>query len=564
MSAEAFEEKDRLLGRYRLMQRLARGGMAELFLAKATGIESFEKIVVLKRILPHLADDEEFIRMFLREAKLAATLNHPNIVSVHDIGSVDGEYFFTMEYLHGENLRHIIARATEDGGKLPLEHALTIALGMAAGLDHAHRQVGFDGRPLGIVHRDVSPSNVIITDSGTVKVVDFGIATAAALTRASRHSTLKGKAGYMSPEQCRGARSDRRSDIFAIGLVLQELLVGHGAFEGVAELNILQKIASGKIPSIRDAWPQCPGPLADVLARALQRDPAKRFQTAGELHDSLEDFAHEHRVRVSTAALGRFLRDTFGDRPYPWLDGVAPDPLPERPSLSLSPTPMANDARQAALGPLFDPAALPDEPGTAPQLPANGQSSPDTRRVARATAPALDPPQPTTAVALQPATGMEGPSARPGFRIGWPVGAALASAAALGVAWFALSGSDTQEAEPAASRRSAPPNPTAVIAPAPPDPNGEPTQERTVGTEETQPIPTPAPGDEPVPERAAQPQAEPEAEEPDGPPAVGARNEADEAFPRKAERSRRPRRPRPKSPASSTRAKVDPNGLLPY
>jgi serine/threonine protein kinase len=313
------------IGRYELLKRLATGGMAELFLAKASGIEGFEKVLVLKRILPHLATDSEFVRMFLTEARLAATLDHANIVHVHDIGKEEDEYFFTMEYVHGEDLRRVIRRANELHKPIAIEHALTIITAVAAGLHHAHEQIGFDGRPLGIIHRDVSPSNIIVTYGGGVKVLDFGIAKAGARTNVSRLSTLKGKATYMSPEQCRGAKLDRRSDIFAIAVLLQELLTMKPVYGDKNELMIMHKVASGSVPPIREAWLQCPVQLQNILARALQREPQDRYSTALEFQLDIEAFAHEHRLRLSMAALGQYLEELFGSKPYPWIDRV-PEP----------------------------------------------------------------------------------------------------------------------------------------------------------------------------------------------------------------------------------------------
>ena len=194
--------------------------MAEIYLAKARGIEGFEKLVVLKRILPQHADSEDFIRMFLDEARLAATLHHPNIAQTYDIGTEGGSYFFTMEYVHGEDMRNILKTCARTRKGLPLDHSITMVLGTAAGLHHAHEKLASDGSPLNIVHRDVSPSNVLVTYDGAVKVVDFGIAKAATHRAESRVGSLKGKIAYMSPEQCRGEKLDRRSDVFAIGILL--------------------------------------------------------------------------------------------------------------------------------------------------------------------------------------------------------------------------------------------------------------------------------------------------------------------------------------------------------
>ena len=189
------------IGRYELIRPLAVGGMAEIFLARATGIEGFEKLVVIKRILPHLAGSDEFVSMFLDEARLAASLHHANVAQVYDIGNDDGSYFFAMEYIEGKDVRHIRKQLHRTGGRLPLEHTIGIVLAVAAGLHAAHDKRGRDGRPLNIVHRDVSPSNIIVTFDGGVKLIDFGIAKAAQRQTHTRTGVLKGKSAYMSPEQ---------------------------------------------------------------------------------------------------------------------------------------------------------------------------------------------------------------------------------------------------------------------------------------------------------------------------------------------------------------------------
>lgn len=308
------------LGRYTLLGKLARGGMAELFLAKSEGIEGFEKIVVLKRILPSFAEDEEFIELFISEARLAAQLDHANIVHVHDIGRDGTNFFFTMEYLHGHDVRHLLNEARRRDHRLPLKFVLAIVAGAAAGLHHAHQQVDFSGQPLGIVHRDVSPSNIIITYSGHVKMVDFGIAKAAALSRASRASSLKGKVAYMSPEQCKGETVDCRSDVFALGLVMQELLTNRPVFGELDHIQALHAVAAGEVAPIEELWPECPPDLSTILRRALEPNPQQRYRSATELQRDLERFAHEHRLMLSSAELGEFLEAVFGTKRFPWLD----------------------------------------------------------------------------------------------------------------------------------------------------------------------------------------------------------------------------------------------------
>ncbi|HEY0987123.1 MAG TPA: serine/threonine-protein kinase, partial [Kofleriaceae bacterium] len=198
------------LGKYEVIRQIAVGGMAELYLARTVGIEGFEKLVCVKRILPLFADDPNFVNMFLNEARLAATLHHPNVAQIYDIGQEAGDFFFSMEYVHGEDLGRLVATGRENGVPISLDCALTLAAGLCAGLHHAHEKASADGKPLGVVHRDVSPTNVLVSYDGAVKLVDFGIARAIGEPMASGNG-MKGKIAYMSPEQCRGKASlDRR------------------------------------------------------------------------------------------------------------------------------------------------------------------------------------------------------------------------------------------------------------------------------------------------------------------------------------------------------------------
>jgi serine/threonine protein kinase len=298
------------LGRYELRRMLAVGGMAELHLARATGIEGFQKLVVLKRILPHLADDPEFVRLFLDEARLAATLHHPNVVEVFDIGSHEGSYFFTMEYVRGQDLGSVITAARKRGEGLLLENALAIVIGVAEGLHHAHEMRDAAGQPLGVVHRDVSPSNVMLTYAGAVKLCDFGIAKAVA-RQARTDGNIKGKVSYLSPEQCRGEALDRRSDVFALGVVLYELTVGKRLFRGPTELDIMKQITERPIAAPTSLSAEYPLALEEIVMRALERDPAKRYATAQELQLALEEFARDERLLISSTLLATWMTELF-------------------------------------------------------------------------------------------------------------------------------------------------------------------------------------------------------------------------------------------------------------
>ena len=302
------------VGRYELLRHLATGGMAELFLARAVGIADFEKLLVLKRILPQHAADALFIRMFLDEARLAATLHHSSIVQVFEVGRAEGTYFFTMEFVHGRDLRQVFQRSA---GTVPLEHALGIVIEVAAGLHHAHEKRGSDGMPLGIVHRDVSPSNLLVGFDGAVKLGDFGIARAT-LAKQADAGTAAGKAPYMSPEQVLELPLDRRTDIFSLGVILHELLTGKRLFRG-SDAEVMERIAQEEIAppsSLADVPPE----LDQVAARALARDRAARYATADELRADLEACARGRGLYFSRAALSSWMADLFADEVEGWIE----------------------------------------------------------------------------------------------------------------------------------------------------------------------------------------------------------------------------------------------------
>ncbi len=306
------------IGPYEVLSKLAVGGMAELLLARRIGIEGFQKLVVLKRILPQYAGSPEFVEMFLAEARLAATLEHPNIVQVFDIGKSGGDYYFAMAYLHGKDLLAILRELSRRGRALPFEHAIAIAIGVAAGLHHAHEQHGFDGQPLAIVHRDVSPANAIVTFDGGVKLVDFGIAKAAAQANITRVGVRKGKAAYMSPEQCRGDVLDRRTDVWSLGVVLYEMLTMARLFRADNDLAVMHRITAVELAPPSRVVPEIPAVLDAIVMRCLQRDPATRYATADALHRDLEGCAHALGLRPSSVRLGEFVRELFGSPPPPW------------------------------------------------------------------------------------------------------------------------------------------------------------------------------------------------------------------------------------------------------
>ncbi len=307
------------VGRYEVIAHLATGGMAQIYLARQTGLGSFERHVVLKTILRERATDQRFVTMFLDEAKLAATLNHQNVAQVYEVDQADGAYFMAMEYVHGENARAILETTLRRGWTIPLELAVMIISGAAAGLHHAHERRGKNGAPLNIVHRDVSPANIMVGYDGSVKVLDFGIAKAEERATKTVGGTIKGKYGYMSPEQCKGKPIDRRSDIFALGIVLYELTTLRRAFKGNDDFETMKRIVSGDvvIPSV--AVPGYPRELEAIVLTALANDPNARFQTGQELIEALDAFTVRAKLTGSNTAMGRFMTQLFGSKKEPWV-----------------------------------------------------------------------------------------------------------------------------------------------------------------------------------------------------------------------------------------------------
>lgn len=298
------------LGRYEIVRRLAVGGMAEIFLARAVGLDGFEKLVVLKTLLASPGEDEALVRMFMDEARLAARLHHAHVAQVFDVGREDGVHFIAMEHVHGADLRQVLARAAPGGG-IPLEPALTIAAQVAAGLHFAHEARDEGGAPLGIVHRDVSPSNVLVSFAGDVKIVDFGVAKAASQRTATEAGVIKGKMGWMSPEQWRGETLDRRSDLFSLGLLLYEMTAGASPFPDETGPALARRLAEEDVPPPSMRRPGYPPRLEAIVRRALRRDRAARYPTARELQVDLEAFAQAEGLALSSVELGRFMEALF-------------------------------------------------------------------------------------------------------------------------------------------------------------------------------------------------------------------------------------------------------------
>lgn len=310
------EALPRQFGKYTLLRRLAAGGMAEIFLALLRSMGGFEKLIVIKRILPSMNQNKAFIDMLTHEARIAATLSHPNVIQVFDVGQVDGTYFIAMEHIHGEDIQAIVrAMKKKNLTAFPLEHTLSIVLGTCAGLAYAHEKRDLDGKPLGIVHRDISPRNIVVSFTGDVKIVDFGIAKSGVEPGEDTDAgQLKGKAPYMSPEQASGQAIDWRSDIFAAGVMLFELTTGRRLFKGASEFETLKLIVDKEYPRPSEVKPGYPPALERIVMRALEKDREKRYQSARQMQSDLEAFVREERIAVSQVSLTSWMGWLFEDK----------------------------------------------------------------------------------------------------------------------------------------------------------------------------------------------------------------------------------------------------------
>lgn len=303
-------------GNYFLLEKIAVGGMAELFKAQQRGVQGFQKIVAIKRILPHFSDNEDFVTMFIDEAKLAAQLTHPNIVQIFDLGKAGSSYYIAMEYVNGRDLRTLLRKVRECKQPFPEQVAAFVVMKVAAALDYAHRKRGFDDRELKLVHRDISPQNVILSTEGAVKLVDFGIAKAASKTSHTVAGALKGKLLYMSPEQATGQPLDNRSDLYSLGLVLFELLTGERCFQADSELGVLEKVRLGRISDLTSLNPNVSREMLAIVNRALQKNVDHRYPSARFMERDLRDYLQrqgappaEHDVAEYVNALLSGTRD---------------------------------------------------------------------------------------------------------------------------------------------------------------------------------------------------------------------------------------------------------------
>jgi eukaryotic-like serine/threonine-protein kinase len=311
-SQHAQADASNVLGRFRLLAELGRGGMSEVYLAVIAGPAGFNKLVVIKLIKAELAEDPDFIGMFLEEARLSARLNHPNIVQTNEVGNIGGRYYIAMEYLEGQPYSRVLHRLGRDRG-LPLGMSLRLLSDVLAGLQYAHDLTDFDGTPLGVVHRDVTPHNIFVTYDGQVKVVDFGIAKAMNSSHETRAGMLKGKIGYMAPEQARGERVDRRADIFSVGVMLWEAAVGRRLWKGMNEVQILHQLLSGEIPRPRSMRGDISDHLEHIILRSLAPDRDERYASCTELQTALEELMDSGGERGALREVGRVVTHAFDE-----------------------------------------------------------------------------------------------------------------------------------------------------------------------------------------------------------------------------------------------------------
>jgi serine/threonine protein kinase len=297
-------------GKYILLDKIASGGMAELYRGKITGVKGFEKLIAIKKILPHLTSEESLITSFIEEAKLAAFLQHPNIVQIYDFGNMEGTYFLAMEYLFGKDLKNVIKKSEQLNTPLRLEDSLHIIARVCKGLDYAHNMKDFHGKSLNIIHRDIGPQNIFITYDGQVKVIDFGIAKAANQTTSTQGDLIKGKVAYMSPEQAQGEQVDHRSDIFSIGILLYELVTRKRMFVG-DNYQIYARVCKAEFEPPESTGVDLPPILYSILSKALAEKPAERYQSADEMATDLDKCISQLSFQPGSRSISEYMKTLF-------------------------------------------------------------------------------------------------------------------------------------------------------------------------------------------------------------------------------------------------------------
>ena len=445
-------------GKYRLIRRLARGGMAEVFLATQKGPEGFERTVAIKRILPHLADVPQFVQMFMDEARLAAQLSHPNIAHIYEFGETEDAHFIAMEYIRGVDLSVVVLDGP--GRALPLEHAARIIADVCAALHYAHNMIGNDDKPVGLVHRDISPQNVIVSFDGAVKILDFGIAKAAHHVERTQPGVVRGKYSYMSPEQVEGRRLDARSDLFSAGILLYELCTAGPLFPRTDAVQAMYAIRNTEAPQpLRDGAP-LPSQLEQIIRRALARDLDARYQHAAEMQLELEQYLRGADRISNSIVLAEYFSGTYR-KGEPTPEAGAPG-TPSRPDA----TERVVEQGQGLPGARSDATVKVPQPDAASDTVEQLRSE-DLElipQVSREVTAALDsspggsPDSATAAAETRAATpaALARQQERPGPRRGWRLEVALAAGvvvlAGVGVGYL-LSGSLPGSADPGARSR---------------------------------------------------------------------------------------------------------------
>jgi serine/threonine protein kinase len=461
----------RQFGKYVLIRKLAEGGMAEIFLAKQTGAVGFERDVVIKCMLDHFTKYQDFIAMFLDEARLAARLHHPNIVQITDLGVADNRYYICMEYLAGEDLDAVIAAAHYRGEGTPIPIAARIMLSVLEGLEFAH---GYQeqGQLVGLVHRDISPSNIFVTYQGTVKVLDFGIAKASSRMTQTQPGLLKGKWGYMSPEQARGEPIDARSDLFSVGVTFHELLTARRVFERDNEIGVLLALMDQPIPPPSQRRADVPPALDRIVMKALERRPQDRYASAAEMRADLEEFLRGTPSVPGVSQLAQYMQGLFGPAEVERKTKVPS--LTELAALKVEPQPQPQEDSLGYEKTMVRPSAPGIPAITAERMPApafnTGIDFAPVASPAAASAPVPAPPPPARSQGLSMAMGA--------------LGALVLMALGGGAAWYFLP-------------RAAPPATVIVTAPAP------------ASAPAVTPAPAPAPAPPPAPVSPPEPVAQP-------------------------------------------------------
>ena len=439
-------------GRYQLLKKIASGGMGQVFLAR-TAQAGFEKLVVIKRILPHLVEDEEFLDMFFDEARIAARLNHPNLVQIFELGDVEGMHFLAMEYVQGDDVRRVEKQSRKQQRPMPLGVTCRIIADAAAGLDYAHKLKDSQGRPLSLIHRDVSPQNILVSFDGGVKLIDFGVARAAGRAQHTATGILKGKYPYMSPEQIAGEAYDHRSDQFALATVFWEILTGRRLFKGDSDFVTMRLVRECNVPAPSSINAALPKELDAIVLKALSPKAQHRFVDAGELRMALEDFTVSAHLAATPAHLAAHMRGLYSER-------------------------IERESDLSSLDELTGPSAFDEE--SAPSRPSNSRASahaPLTRGGAAAAAP-IPSPLPLGDDGPRPTREMTMPVVRKRSRLPVPV---IAGATLLVLAAVAL-------AVPLALRSSRAQPTTTVVAVPIEEPYSDPTKPLPESEPEPKPV----------------------------------------------------------------------------